>query len=115
MLLSAATYHKSGYNMIKIECRTATDPTILRNGNRQPVTLNMTISEEELASLTADSGSILYSVDEMEVKTSDFQPTKQLVPAPVIDAVEEPAAEVAAPVAKPIIQPARKTTKATQA
>jgi hypothetical protein len=101
--------------MIKIERSTAVNPTIVRNDKRQPVTLNMTITAEELASLTADSGSILYSVDEMEVKTIDFQPAKQPAPAPVIDAVEEPAAEVASPVAKPIIQPARKATKATQA
>jgi hypothetical protein len=101
--------------MIKIERSTAVNATIVRNDKRQPVTLNMTITAEELASLTADSGSILYSVDEMEVKTIDFQPAKQPAPAPVIDAVEEPAAAVATPVAKPIIQPARKTAKATQA
>ena len=101
--------------MIKIERSTAVNATIVRNDKRQPVTLNMTITAEELASLTADSGSILYSVDEMEVKTIDFQPAKQPTPAPVIDAVEEPAAAVAPPVAKPIIQPARKTAKATQA
>lgn len=101
--------------MIKIERSTATNATIVRNGKRQPVTLNMTISEEELSSLTADSGSILYSVDETEVKTIDFQPIKQPATAPVIDAVEEPATEVAAPPAKQIIQPARKTAKTPQA
>jgi hypothetical protein len=101
--------------MIKIERSTAVNATILRNGKRQPVTLNMAITAEELASLTADSGSILYSVDEMEVKTIDFQPAKPTAPAPVIDAVEEPVLPVATPAAKPIIQPARKTARATQA
>jgi hypothetical protein len=101
--------------MIKIERSTAVNATIVRNDKRQPVTLNMIITEEELASLTADSGSILYSVDEMEVKTIDFQPIKQPAPAPVIDAVEESAPAVAPKTAKPIIQPARKTARATQA
>jgi hypothetical protein len=101
--------------MIKIERSTAVNPTIIRNGLRQPVTLNMVVSAEELASLTAEGGTITYSVDELEVKTVDFQPAKQPAPAPVIEAVEEPAAAVAAPVAKPIIQPARKTARATQA
>jgi hypothetical protein len=101
--------------MIKIERSTATNATIVRNGKRQPATLNMTISEEELASLTADSGSILYSVDEMEVKTIDFQPAKQPAPAPTVDAVPDPATIVTAPPAKQIIQPARKTAKTPQA
>jgi hypothetical protein len=101
--------------MIKIERSTAINATIVRNGKRQPVTLNMTISAEELASLTADSGSILYSVDEMEVKTIDFQPVKQPTTGPIIDTTPVADTISAAPVAKPIIQPARKTAKATQA
>jgi hypothetical protein len=75
----------------------------------------MTISAEELASLTADSGSILYSVDEMEVKTVDFQPIKPPAPAPVVESVAVTDTVVTTTVAKPIIQPARKTAKATQA
>jgi hypothetical protein len=101
--------------MIKIERSTAVNPTIVRNGNRQPVTLNMIVTAEELASLTADSGSILYSVDEMEVKTVDFQPVKQPTTGPIIDTTPVADTISAAPVAKPIIQPARKTAKATQA
>jgi hypothetical protein len=101
--------------MIKIERSTAVNPTIVRNDKRQPVTLNMTITAEELTSLTADSGSILYSVDEMEVKTIDFQPVKQPTTGPIIDTTPVADTISAAPVAKPIIQPARKTTKATQA
>jgi len=102
--------------MIKIERSTATNATILRNGARQPVTLNMIVTAQELDSLEADSGSIIYSVDELEVKTVDFQP-KQSTPAPVIKPVTVAVTDtvVTTTVAKPIIQPARKTTKATQA
>ena len=102
--------------MIKIERSTAVNATILRNDVRQPVTLNMIVTAEELASLEADGGSILYSVDETEVKTVDFQP-KQSAPAPVIEPIAVAVADtvVTTTVAKPIIQPARKTTKATQA
>jgi hypothetical protein len=101
--------------MIKIERSTAVNATIVRNGKRQPVTLNMAITAEELASLTADSGNILYSVDEMEVKTIDFQPVKQPTTGPIIDTTPVADTISATPVAKPIIQPARKTAKATQA
>jgi hypothetical protein len=101
--------------MIKIERSTAVNPTIVRNGKRQPVTLNMTVTAEELASLTADSGIITYSVDEMEVKTIDFQPVKQPTTGPIIDTTPVADTISAAPVAKPIIQPARKTARATQA
>jgi hypothetical protein len=101
--------------MIKIERSTAVNPTILRNGVRQPVTLNMTITAEELASLMADSGSIIYSVDELEVKTIDFQPAKPSAPASVITPVAVTDTVVTTTTAKPIIQPARKTARATQA
>ena len=99
--------------MIKIERSTATNPTIIRNGVRQAVTLNMTVTAEELASLTAESGTITYSVDEMEVKTVDFQPSKP--PAPVVDAAPTAAPVVAAAPAKPIIPPPRKIPKTPQA
>jgi hypothetical protein len=102
--------------MIKIERSTAVNATIVRNDVRQPVTLNMTVTQAELDSLQADSGTITYSVDELEVKTVDFQP-KQSTPAPVIKPVTVAVTDtvVTTTVAKPIIQPARKTTKATQA
>jgi len=101
------------YNMIKIERSTAVKPTIVRNGVRQPVTLNMTVSQAELDSLTAESGSIIYSVDEMEVKTVDFRSVP--APEPVVDTASAAEPVAAAPVAKPVIQPARKTARATQA
>jgi hypothetical protein len=99
--------------MIKIERSTAVNATIVRNDKRQPVTVNMIVTEDELSSLTADSGSILYSVDEMEVKTIDFQP--QPAAAPVIESIAVTDTVVTTTVAKPIIKPARKTAKATQA
>jgi hypothetical protein len=98
--------------MIKIERSTATNPTIIRNGVRQPVTLNMTVTAEELASLAADGGTITYSVDELEVKTIDFQ--RVPVPDAVVDAAPVADAVVAAPTTKPIIKPARKTAKVAQ-
>jgi hypothetical protein len=101
--------------MIKIERSTATNPTILRNGVRQPVTLNMTVSQAELDSLEADDGSITYSVDELEVKTVDFQPAKPATPAPVVESVAVTDTVVTATTTKPVIQPARKTARTTQA
>jgi hypothetical protein len=101
--------------MIKIERSTAVKPTIMRNGVRQPVTLNMTVTAEELASLTAESGTITYSVDELEVKVLDFQPVQQPTTGPIIDATPVAPTLSATPVAKPIVQPARKTASATQA
>lgn len=76
--------------MIKIERSTANNATLLRNGVRQPVTLNMVVTRAELESITADGGSIVYSIDEMEVKTVDFQPAKP-IPAPVATVVVKPA------------------------
>lgn len=99
--------------MIKIERITATKPTIVRNGVRQPVTLNMTVTPDELASLVATDGEILYTVDELEVKTIDFRHTTTT--APVVEPTTETPAMAAAPAAKPIVQPARKTARAAQA
>jgi hypothetical protein len=99
--------------MIKIERSTAVNPTFLRNGTRQRVTLNMTVTADELASLQADSGSITYSVDELEVKTVDFR--SAVTTGPIIDTAPAAATLSAVPAAKPIIKPARKTAKVAQA
>lgn len=101
--------------MIKIERSTAVNPTILRNGTRQAVTLNMTVTAEELASLEATSGSITYSVDELEVKVVDFQPSKPVPKAPVVDSVAAAGTVAAAAPAKPVIPPPRKIPKTPQA
>jgi hypothetical protein len=88
--------------MIKIERITATKPTLLRNGVRQPVTQNMTVTAAELETIEATDGTILYSVDEMEVKTITFQ-AKPVAPTPA-----------AKPVAKPVIkQPQPKAAQPT--
>ena len=99
--------------MIKIERIAATKPTIVRNGIRQPVTLNMTITADELASLVAEDGEILYTIDELEVKTIDFRHITTT--APVAEPVAEVPTMAAAAPAKPVVQPARKTARATQA
>lgn len=100
--------------MIKIERITATKPTILRNGVRQPVILQMVLSPAELDSLEAESGEILYTVDETEVKTVVFQP-KQPTTAPAAEPVTEAPAVAATTPAKRVVQPARKTAKVAQA
>lgn len=94
--------------MIKIERISAVKPTIERNGIRQPVTQNMTVTQSELTSLVAESGSILYSIDELEVKEVVFAPSQSATtPEPVSTADDEP---VPAPKAtKRIVQPVRKT------
>lgn len=85
--------------MIKIERISAEKPTLLRNGVRQPVTVSMTVTQAELESIESNSGSIVYSVNETEVKELVFQ-AKPAVIKPVI----KPAA------VKPIV-PAAKTAK----
>lgn len=99
--------------MIKIERITATKPTIVRNGVRQPVTLQMTVTQAELDTLAAEDGEIVYTVDELEVKTVDFRRISTTAPV-AVPATEAPAVAAAAP-AKRIIQPARKTAKVAQA
>jgi hypothetical protein len=100
--------------MIKIERSTAVNPTILRNGVRQPVTLNMYVTEAELRSLEASDGAITYSVDELDIHVVDFRP-KTVAPAPVITPVAVTDTVATTTTTKPIIQPARKTAKNTQA
>jgi hypothetical protein len=96
--------------MIKIERSTAINATLERNGVRQPVTLNMAVTAEELASITADGGSIMYSVDETEVNTVDFQPTEP-VPAPVAKPViKTPVKQPQPKVAQPAVESTSKET-----
>ena len=94
--------------MIKIERISAVKPTIERNGVRQLVTQNMTVTQAELASLVAESGSILYSIDELEVKEVVFapsQPTTTPEPEPTADDAPVPTPKAT----KRIVQPVRKT------
>ena len=91
--------------MIKIEEIKAVKATVVRDGVRQPLILHSHISDAELATVEAESGTITYSVDEREVKTVTFQAK----PAPVA-----PAAKPAKPVivkpapkaAEPVVEPA---------
>lgn len=85
--------------MIKIEKISATKATIIRGDVRQPLVLHSHISEQELASIEAEDGTIVYSVDESAVKELTFQAK----PAPVA-----PAAKPTKPV---IVKPAAKTAK----
>lgn len=82
--------------MIKIEKISAIKATIERNGVRQPLILHSHISEAELATIEAESGNIVYSVDEREVKELVFQAK----PAPVPPAPKQPAARVVKPATK---------------
>jgi hypothetical protein len=91
--------------MIKIERITAKNPTLLRNGVRQPVTQNMTVTSAEIASIEATDGNIIYSVDELDIETITF-PAKPVdtPPAPksaVKPVIKQPQPKVAEPVVEP--------------
>lgn len=90
--------------MIKIEKISAAKATIVRGGLRQPLILHSHITDAELATVEAESGTIVYSVDEREVKELTFQ-AKPVVTAA---AIKQPAARVAKPAAKaaqPVAEP----------
>jgi hypothetical protein len=82
--------------MIKIEKINATQPTVVRGGLRQVLLVNSHVTAEELASIEAETGTILYSVDELEVKELTFQP-KPVVTAAV---VKQPAPRTTKPATK---------------
>lgn len=90
--------------MIKIERINADKPTLLRNGVRQPVTVNMTVTQAELESIEATDGTIVYSVDETEVKEIVFQAKPAPIPPvakPAKPAIIKPATKVAEPEPEP--------------
>jgi hypothetical protein len=93
--------------MIKIEKISATKATIVRSGVRQPVLLHSHISEQELATIEAEAGTIVYTVDESEVKQLTFQAK----PAPVAPVVKQPAPRIVKPAAK-AAEPKPKPTSA---
>ena len=95
--------------MIKIEKISATKATIVRGGVRQPLILNSHISAEELATVEAETGIIIYSVDETEVKELIFQ-AKSAAPAPVTKPAIIPPPPRIRKVAEPSVEPA--STKA---
>ena len=93
--------------MIKIEKISATKATVIRGGVRQPLILHSHITDAELATIEAESGTIVYSVDEAEVKELTFQ-AKPAAAAPLI---KQPAARAVQPAAK-TAQPTPEPTSA---
>ena len=92
--------------MIKIEKISATKATVVRNGVRQPLILHSHISEVELASIQGEAGTIVYTVDENEVKELTFQAAPAPVPPaakPTKPAIVKPAAKAAEPTPEPTV------------
>ena len=97
--------------MIKIEKISATKATIIRGGVRQPVLLHSHITDAELTTIEAESGTIVYSVDEREVKELTFQPK----PAPTAPVIKQPAPRTTKPATKaaePTVEPTGTETQA---
>ena len=90
--------------MIKIEKISAVKATIERGGVRQPLILHSHVTEAELATIEAEDGTIVYSVDETEVKELTFQ-TKPVAAAPTIKQPAPRAAKPAAKAAEPVLEP----------
>lgn len=96
--------------MIKIEKISATKATVIRGGVRQPVLLHSHITEAELATIEAESGTIVYSIDEAEVKELTFQAKPVVAPA-----VKQPVSRTAKPATKtaePAVEPTSTETQA---
>ena len=93
--------------MIKIEKITAVKATVIRGGVRQPLLLHSYVTDAELASIGAESGTIVYSVDEREVKELTFQAK----PAPQAPVIKQPAPRIVKPAAK-AAQPTPEPTSA---
>lgn len=90
--------------MIKIEEIKAVKATVVRDGLRQPLILHSHISDAELATVEAEQGTVMYSVDEREVKTIEFQaPAAPVAPVvkPTKPAIVKPAPKAAEPVVEP--------------
>jgi hypothetical protein len=108
--------------MIKIEqLKNGAKATIVRNGFKQPVYLAMNINEAELLTLEVTGGSLVYTVDEVEIVevvggVAVVAPTKSVEVTnstePSTATVETPVAEIKAPVVKPaIVKPAPRAKK----
>lgn len=90
--------------MIKIEKISAVKATVVRGGTRQPLVLHSHISEQELSTIEAESGTIVYSIDEAEVKELTFQ-ANPVVATPTIKQPAPRAAKPAAKAAEPVVEP----------
>lgn len=82
--------------MIKIEKIAAEKATIVRGGVRQPLVLHSYVTADELATVEAASGTVVYSVDEAEIKELTFQEA----PPPAKPIIKQPAPRVVQPAAK---------------
>lgn len=97
--------------MIKIERIAAEKPTLLRNSVRQPITIGMAVTQDELATIEAETGSITYSVDELEVKELVFQ-SKSAPVTPVVKPTKPAIVKPASKTTKPPVEPASKVAQA---
>jgi hypothetical protein len=101
--------------MIKFE-RLSKDAkaTIVRNEKKQPVYTGMTVSREELSTLTVITGTVLYTVDEKDIVevSAKAEPAPKPVQVAVTDKVAVTAEAGPVVAAKPVIvKPAPRTTK----
>lgn len=95
--------------MIKIERIDAVNATVVRNGIVQNLLTGSKLTPEELASVTAVEGTVVYSVDEKEVKTLVFQKVMVVEKAAVSDTAT---IQAVMPTTKPAIkQPAPRAVK----
>lgn len=84
--------------MIKIETlKNGAKATYLRDGMRKPIFLHQLITHEELATLEVTQGTVVYSIDELEVKEQSAK-------------ITQPAPEISSPPAETPAPPARKLT-----
>ena len=94
--------------MIKIEKIDAPGATVVRNGIVQSLLTGSKLTAEELASIAAVEGTVIYSVDEREVKTLVFQKVIVVEKAATIQAVTpttKPAIKQPAPRAAKVVKP----------
>jgi hypothetical protein len=104
--------------MIKIEqLKNGAKATIIRNDVAQPVYVGMNVTNDELASLEIELGSVVYTIDETEIV--EVSAGVNAPQAPVDTKSQEQSAtavetsvEAEAPVVKPaIVKPAPRSAK----
>lgn len=68
--------------MVKIEAmKNGAKATVMRNGRQIPLFLHQLISRDELETMVVESGTIVYSVDELEILEKSA-PAPAPAPAP---------------------------------
>ncbi len=69
--------------MVKIEqLKNGAKATFVRNGTERPVFLHQLITRQELDSLVVQQGTVVYSVDEMEILEKSAEVKSVAAPAP---------------------------------